>query len=103
MAEISGINVDTAELIQDGSLIMDKAGDYKATATSLFGTISNLMSNWKGDAATKYGDAFSSKQPKVKELGDVVESIGLALNQGGASFQATEQELANMMAGLNGK
>lgn len=103
MAQIPGINVDTAELIQDGTLIMDKAGDYKATASSLFGTISTLMTNWNGEAATKYGDAFSSKQPKVKELGDVVESIGLALNQGGASFQATEEQLANMMAAISNK
>lgn len=102
MGQPTKINVDTTDLIQNGSAIISLAGDYKTTATNLFGTISSLMSSWSGEAAEKYSEKFNEKEPKVKQLGDVVESIGLALNQGGASFQATEEELVQLMNSING-
>ena len=101
MSQNSNISVDTTELIQNGSLIISLAGDYGSTATSLFSTISSLMTAWSGEAANTYSSKFSEKEPKVRQLGEVVESIGLALNAGGAAFQATEEELVKIMNQIN--
>lgn len=87
------LDIDSTEMITDGSAMQTCSEYYKSNVTEMFSVLSTLINSWTGQASDTYRDRFETRKPYLRELGDAVEGIAFALQRGGATFEATEEQL----------
>ncbi len=87
------IGVQSEDLHNQSQRVAQGSAEVTELLTRLTGEIANLAGTWQGAASDAFQSRWTEWQAGASQVQQAMENMGQFLQQAGASYEATEDEL----------
>ncbi|MCL2839988.1 MAG: WXG100 family type VII secretion target [Defluviitaleaceae bacterium] len=71
---------------------------FQDVITRMGGIINELQSEWEGQASRAFADQFQRLQPAFNEMRELIDNIGMQLNQTANAVEDMDSSIARMFS-----